>query len=94
MGVHDDEFKALLKDFETEKGESVVPKGMLNYDRMKARFLEYIQIDSETGNEKAMMERLLSDIRALGYEPETDENGEKCCSNGSSIYFSISNWCI
>ena len=89
MGVHDDEFKALLKDFETEKGESVVPKGMLNYDRMKARFLEYIQIDSETGNEKAMMERLLADIRALGYEPETDENGEKCGSNGSSIYFKV-----
>ena len=41
---------------------------MINEKRLLDTFLEYVQIDSETKNEKAMGERLVQDLKALGFE--------------------------
>ena len=45
---------------------------MINEKRLLDTFLEYVQIDSETKNEKAMGERLVQDLKALGFEVQTD----------------------
>lgn len=39
---------------------------MIHKQRVLDSFLEYVQIDSETGNEKAMAERMTEELRALG----------------------------
>ena len=39
---------------------------MINKQRLLDSFLEYIQIDSETGNEKNMCDRMVADLTALG----------------------------
>lgn len=44
--------------------------------RVLDSFLEYVQIDSETGNEKAMAERMTEELRALGGVVSTDSAGE------------------
>ena len=49
---------------------------MINEKRLLDTFLEYVQIDSETKNEKAMGERLVQDLKALGFEVQTDRAGE------------------
>ena len=55
---------------------------MINEKRLLDTFLEYVQIDSETKNEKAMGERLVQDLKALGFEVQTDRAGEAFGSNG------------
>ena len=47
-------------------------------------FLEFVQIDSESCNEKAMGERLCQVLKELGLEPITDEAGKTYNSNGSA----------
>lgn len=59
---------------------------MINKQRLLDLFLEYVQIDSETGNEKAMTERLVADLKALGGEVSTDDAGAKIDSNGANVY--------
>ena len=59
---------------------------MINKQRLLDLFLEYVQIDSETGNEKAMTERLVADLKALGGEVSTDDAGTKIDSNGANVY--------
>lgn len=59
---------------------------MINKERLLKRFLEYVQIDSESHNEKAMGERLVKDLTALGLEVHTDEAGSKIQSNGFNVY--------
>ena len=44
-------------------------------DRMVKWFLEMVQIPSESGNEAAMMEYLLREVRALGGEADLDAYG-------------------
>ena len=39
---------------------------MVNEKRLLDTFLEYIKIDSESKNEKAMGEKLVADLKALG----------------------------
>ncbi len=51
-----------------------------------ARFTEYITTDSESGNEKAMMEKLSAELKELGAEVYQDAAGEKVGSNGSNLY--------
>ena len=41
---------------------------MVNEKRLLDTFLEYIKIDSESKNEKAMGEKLVADLKALGLE--------------------------
>lgn len=58
---------------------------MVNEKRLLDTFLEYVQIDSETKNEKAMGEKLVSDLKALGFEVKTDRAGEGFGSNGFNV---------
>ena len=59
---------------------------MINKERLLNRFLEYVQIDSESTNEKNMAERLVKDLTALGLEVHTDQAGSKVNSNGFNVY--------
>ena len=59
---------------------------MINEKRLLDTFLEYVQIDSETKNEKAMGERLVQDLKALGFEVQTDRAGEAFGSNGFNVH--------
>lgn len=59
---------------------------MINSERLVKNFIEYVQIDSETGNEGAMMELLLQRLKALGCAVKTDGAGKKVGSNGDNIY--------
>ena len=59
---------------------------MVNEKRLLDTFLEYIQIDSETKNEKAMAEKMVSELKGLGLEVKTDKAGEGCGSNGINVY--------
>ncbi|NYB75940.1 M20/M25/M40 family metallo-hydrolase [Sedimentibacter hydroxybenzoicus DSM 7310] len=59
---------------------------MINQERLINVFMEYVQIDSETKNEKAISKRIINDLKDLGYEPYTDEAGKKLNSNGNNVY--------
>lgn len=59
---------------------------MVNEKRLLETFLEYIQIDSETKNEKAMAEKMVSELKGLGLEVKTDKAGEGFGSNGFNVY--------
>lgn len=59
---------------------------MIKEERLINKFLEYIQIDSESLNEKEMMETLIKDMKELGMEVFTDNTGEKIGSNGTNVY--------
>ncbi len=54
---------------------------MVNKERMLNTFMEYVRIDSETKNEKAIGERIIKDLKDLGLETYTDRAGEKLSSN-------------
>lgn len=59
---------------------------MINEKRLLDTFLEYVQIDSETKNEKAMGERLVADLEALGFQVDTDNAGAAFGSNGFNVH--------
>lgn len=59
---------------------------MINCQRMLNTFMQYVKIDSETKNEKAIGERIIQDLKELGYDAYTDEAGKKLNSNGNNIY--------
>ncbi|MDU1442554.1 MAG: M20/M25/M40 family metallo-hydrolase [Clostridium cochlearium] len=59
---------------------------MIKEERLLDKFLGYVQIDSESLNEKEMMETLIRDMKELGMEVSTDNTGEKVGSNGTSVY--------
>ena len=59
---------------------------MVNEKRLLDTFLEYIKIDSESKNEKAMGEKLVADLKTLGLEVKTDKAGEGFGSNGFNVY--------
>lgn len=59
---------------------------MINNDRLLRRFLEYVQIDSESGNEKDMADRLLKDLGELGCQTWRDNAGESFGSNSGNVY--------
>lgn len=58
---------------------------MVNEKRLLDTFLGYVQIDSETRNEKAMCDRMVEDLKALGLEVKTDKAGEAFGSNGYNV---------
>ncbi len=59
---------------------------MINNKRILSTFMEYVKIDSETKNEKAIGEKIINDLKKLGLEIYTDEAGKKLNSNGNNIY--------
>ena len=58
---------------------------MINEKRLLDTFIGYAMIDSETKNEKAMGEKLVEDLKALGLEVKTDTAGEGFGSNGFNV---------
>ena len=60
---------------------------MINAERLLDTFFRYVQIDSESGHEKAMGETLVEDVKALGLEPITDKAGETFDSDGFNVFF-------
>lgn len=59
---------------------------MINKERLLETFMEYVKIDSETKNEKAISEKILEDLKALGLDYYIDDAGKKVDSNGNNIY--------
>jgi len=59
---------------------------MVNKERMLNTFMEYVRIDSETKNEKAIGERIIKNLKDLGLKTHTDGSGKKLNSNGNNIY--------
>ena len=61
---------------------------MINKERVTQTFMDYVRIDSETHFEKAMTERLVADLKALGLDVYTDKAGEipGVDSDGANIY--------
>lgn len=62
---------------------------MINRPRLLETFFEYVRIDSETGNEKAMADRVAADLSATGCEVVTDRAGETAGSNGYNVYATL-----
>ena len=59
---------------------------MINHERMLNTFMEYVKIDSETKNEKAIGERIIKDLNELGFKIYIDKAGKKLNSNGNNVY--------
>lgn len=59
---------------------------MLNKERLIETFMDYVKIDSETKNEKAISEKIAQDLKDLGLEVYVDKAGEKAASNGNNVY--------
>ena len=59
---------------------------MINEKRLLDTFFDYVMIDSETKNEKAMGEKLVEDLKVLGLEVKTDKAGEGFGSNGFNAH--------
>lgn len=53
------------------------------------RFLEYVQIDSETRNELAMAQRLVKDLTDLGCTVTTDDLTGKVDTTGFNVYATL-----
>lgn len=58
---------------------------MINEERLLKRFLEYVQIDSESFNERDMAIRASDDLRALGCEVWTDGAAGAIGSDGFNV---------
>ena len=58
----------------------------MNEKRLMDTFFEYVQINSETRNEREMCERVKKDLEDLGLRVDVDEIGEKFGSNGFNVY--------
>lgn len=48
---------------------------LLNKKRLIKRFIDYVKIDSESGNEERFAMRLISDLKKLGLKPTQDKIG-------------------
>ncbi len=59
---------------------------MINEKRLLDTFVEYVQIDSETLNEKQIGEKLVADLQALGLTVDTDNAGAAFGSNGFNVH--------
>ena len=61
---------------------------MVDSRRVSELFMEYVRIDSETHFEKEMVERVVADLSALGFEVYTDKAGAlpRVESNGNNVY--------
>jgi len=59
---------------------------MINRKRLIQRFMDYVKIDSETGNEKKISKKIIKELEDLGLEVKVDKSGEKVGSNGNNIY--------
>ncbi len=61
----------------------------MNSKRLIDRFLRYITVDSESGNEAAFCRLIEEELRGLGLEVLRDEVGALCGSDGWNVYASL-----
>jgi tripeptide aminopeptidase len=59
---------------------------MIKKDRLISRFMEYVQIDSESKNEKAIADRLTHDLENMGLEINIVDTRKITGSNTNNIY--------
>ncbi|MDH6604299.1 tripeptide aminopeptidase [Bacilli bacterium PM5-9] len=64
---------------------------MINKQRMIDNFLSYVQIDSETKNEKNICDYISKQMKDLGFEVIVDNAGEAIGSNGYNVCVKYSN---
>ncbi|MDO5689763.1 MAG: M20/M25/M40 family metallo-hydrolase [Tissierellia bacterium] len=57
----------------------------MNETRLLERFLEFVQINSETKNEKAFAEHLIPILEGMGMQVSMDDVGEKVGSNAGNL---------
>lgn len=57
--------------------------------KLLSRFLDYVQIDSESGHEGAFARRLVQDLEAIGLEVTTDQGQHQIPSDGYNIYATL-----
>ena len=59
---------------------------MFEVERIVNRFMDYVKISSETGNEGDFYERLIEDLKEIGAEVTVDSAGQASGSNANNIY--------
>ncbi len=59
---------------------------LINKKRLLESFLNYVRIDSETGNEKEMAELLVKQLTEIGCETSFDNAGELLGCNAGNLY--------
>lgn len=62
---------------------------MIDRNHLIENFLQYVQIDSETGDELAMAQRLVADLEAMGCQVTTDDVHEAAQSTGFNVYATL-----
>ena len=58
---------------------------MMNEDRLIKQFLELVQIDSESGDERKVADYLKSELEKMGFMVEEDHAGEKIGGNAGNV---------
>lgn len=61
----------------------------IDTDALLERFLRYVQIDSETGNERKMAETLQKELGELGFLVTVDQPPERVGTDGFNIYATL-----
>lgn len=59
---------------------------MINKERLLTTFLDYVRIDSESGHEGAMAQRVMADLKAIGCEVWQDETQALTGSETGNVY--------
>lgn len=62
---------------------------MINKERLQSTFLDYVRIDSESGHEKQLAQRLISDLTAIGCEIYVDNSMDKTGSDTGNVYATL-----
>src|SRR6056297_624268 len=59
---------------------------MINNERLIERFMRYVKINSETGDEKEFSDLIVNELEDLGLNVRRDKAGDKIGSNSNNIY--------
>lgn len=62
---------------------------MINKERLLNTFLDYVQIDSESRHEKAMAQRVIADLTAIGCHIYVDGTMDKTGSDTGNVYATL-----
>ena len=62
---------------------------MINNQRLLNTFLDYVRIDSESRHEKAMAQRVIADLKAIGCEIYVDDTMDKTGSDTGNVYATL-----
>ncbi|MBO5340111.1 MAG: M20/M25/M40 family metallo-hydrolase [Oscillospiraceae bacterium] len=62
---------------------------MINKERLLNTFLDYVRIDSESGHEKNMAQRIAADLKAIGCEIYVDDTMDKTGSDTGNLFATL-----